>query len=140
MRSVTLIASREVPVALSCAVSTCRRPLYNAMFCQAHALKQREYANASVAPMRPLHDQGCVIQGCRQRARRGLCVAHRRELSAGNPTIMATLLLACRGYAAGQRCACGRTGAVWKWDGTGRKEDVRRWIPVCSACVGLRVW
>jgi len=126
-------------VALVCAVSTCGKPLYNAMFCRAHALKQGQLGDAAAAPLRPLHDQRCVVPDCLQRARRGLCVDHRRLLSAGDPTIMATLLLACRGHPAGQRCACGRNGAIWRWDGTGRREDVRRWIPVCSACARVRL-
>jgi hypothetical protein len=121
-------------VTLLCAVATCRLPLFNALFCEAHAHKQHAYGVSRVAPLRPDHDQGCVILGCRRRARRGLCVEHRRLLSAGDPAIMATLLVACRGHATGQRCACGQIGAVWKWDGTGRREDVQRWVPVCSVC------
>jgi hypothetical protein len=121
-------------VTLSCAVSTCRLPLFNAMFCEVHADKQRAYGVSTVTPLRPDHDQGCVIGGCRRRARRGLCVEHRRLLSAGDPAIMAEVLVACRGYATGQRCACGDTGMVWRWDGMGRKEDVRRWVSVCARC------
>lgn len=119
---------------LACAVSTCRLPLFNAVFCEVHADKQRAYGVARVTPLRPERDQGCVIGECRRRARRGLCVEHRRLLSAGDPDILADLLVACRGHPTGQRCACGDTGMIWKWDGMGRKEDVRRWVSVCSAC------
>jgi hypothetical protein len=113
-------------------VAGCWLPLFNAVFCAKHA--QRQIRLAPAAPVRPLHDQACVIDGCDQRARRGLCLEHRRRLNTGDPLLIEALVLACRGHPSRQRCACGRVGAIWVWDGTGRSIDLTRWLPVCAQC------